>query len=473
MQADVVAIGAGFAGLVAANRCAELGLNTLVLEKESAERHACNSRFTTGISHILFQDMRLTADRLRPLIESQTAGCADPALVAVLAENSRRSIDWLSGAGARFIEINAPTGRSIILAPPRRFKEGLDWQGRGPDVLLRRLEENLAQRGGKVLRGVRAESLAMHHGRCTGVIAFQGGHSQRIEAKAVVIADGGFPANRDLIRKYICPHPERLLIRAAGNATGDGLRMAEEAGAALTGFGAFYGHPVHRDAMKRADLWPFPMIDGLTQAGIVVGPEGARVADEGRGGIALANALAALKDPLSATLIFDEATWTGVGTDGPVAGNPMIRSTGATLHRADTLEALAALAGIDAERLKRTVAGYNGALEGNATASLRPPRTVAGALPVKRPPFYAVPLACGLTATMGGIVIDAQCRALKADGSAIEGLYAAGSTIAGLEGGPNIAYIGGLSKAFVFGLLAGEAIARRFRPSQPLFRKTS
>ena len=62
MQADVISIGAGFAGLVAANRCAELGLNALVLEKESAERHACNSRITTGISHILFQDMRLGAE---------------------------------------------------------------------------------------------------------------------------------------------------------------------------------------------------------------------------------------------------------------------------------------------------------------------------------------------------------------------------------------------------------------------------
>lgn len=460
MNADVIAIGAGFAGLVAANRCAQLGLRALVLEKEALERHECNSRYTTGISHILFQDMRLPAATLQPIIEAQTAGCAKPELVAALANHSRRAIEWLNGEGARFIEINAPTGRSIILAPPRRFKEGLDWQGRGPDVLLRRLEDNLARRGGTLLRGVRCEALAMKDGRCRGVQAVQDGKPVHFEARAVIVADGGFPANLDMLRRYISPRADRLLIRAAGTATGDGLRMAEASGAALSGFGAFYGHPVHRDAFKRPNLWPFPMIDGLTQAGIVVGPDGRRFADEGRGGIALANRIAALDDPLSAILVFDEAIWTSVGRETPVSGNPMIVSTGATLHKADSLSRLGAMAGIAADTLAQTVAAYNDALARNAAGALHPPRTMepVPALPIARPPFYAVPLCSGLTATMGGIAIDAQCRALREDGSSIEGLYAAGSTIAGLEGGPNFAYVGGLSKAFVFGLLAAEAI---------------
>jgi fumarate reductase flavoprotein subunit len=331
------------------------------------------------------------------------------------------------------------SGRSIILAPPRRFKEGLDWEGRGGDVLLRRLEQNLAKRGGKMLRGTRVESLMMRDGHCVGVNAMQQGNPVSIEARAVIVADGGFGANLDMIRRHITPHADRLLIRGAMSATGDGIRMAEAAGAALDGFGAFYGHPVHREAVtkNRAELWPFPFIDALAQAGIVVDAMGRRFTDESRGGIAIANAIARLADPLSSTAVFDERIWTTVGKEGPVNGNPMIVSTRATLYKAAEPGALASQAGIDPAGLTQSLAGRSDL----------------------KPPFYAVPLCCGITATMGGIVIDAQCRALRADGSAIEGLYAAGSTIAGLEGGPNVAYVGGLSKAFIFGLLAAEAIA--------------
>ena len=141
----------------------------MLFRSETDARHACNSRYTTGIAHILFQDMRLPADRLLPVIERETAGCAKPALARALAENSRRAIDWLTREGARFMEINAPTGRSIIIAPPRRFKEGLDWEGRGGDVLLRRLEENLVKRGGRVLRGAHARELALANGACVEI----------------------------------------------------------------------------------------------------------------------------------------------------------------------------------------------------------------------------------------------------------------------------------------------------------------
>ena len=82
------------------------------------------------------------------------------------------------------------------------------------------------------------------------------------------------------------------------------------------------------------------------------------------------------------------------------------------------------------------------------------------AMPITTPPYYAIPLCAGVTATMGGIAINEHCQALRADGSTISGLYAAGSTVAGLEGGAQMTYLGGLSKAFILGLLAAEAIAQ-------------
>ena len=94
--------------------------------------------------------------------------------------------------------------------------------------------------------------------------------------------------------------------------------------------------------------------------------------------------------------------------------------------------------------------------------TLSPPRSVDRfkPWPIEAPPFYAIPVCAGITYTMGGIRIDADARVLRPDGSAIDGLYAAGSTTGGLEGGERAAYLGGLTKAGVQGLCAAEHIAR-------------
>ena len=86
-------------------------------------------------------------------------------------------------------------------------------------------------------------------------------------------------------------------------------------------------------------------------------------------------------------------------------------------------------------------------------------RTAAVVLGLATAPFRAIPVCAGITYTMGGIAIDRDCRAQHRDGGAIAGLYAAGSSTGGFEGGPNAAYIGGLSKAIVTGMRAAESIA--------------
>jgi fumarate reductase flavoprotein subunit len=244
--------------------------------------------------------------------------------------------------------------------------------------------------------------------------------------------------------------------------------MAEAAGAELTGFGEFYGHPMHRDAIDNPTLWPFPMMDPLTQAGIVVDAEGRRFADEGRGGIIMANEIARLADPLSATVIFDDGIWNTAGRE--VGGaNPLVFSAGAGVHKADDLGALAALAGLPADALAATVSAYNAAIAEDRPQALTPPRSTVPVdpQPIVKPPFYAIPLCSGITATMGGIAIDSGCRALRPDRTPIAGLYAAGTTVAGLEGGPSVAYMGGLSKAFILGLIAAETIAGDFPSPVP------
>ena len=116
------------------------------------------------------------------------------------------------------------------------------------------------------------------------------------------------------------------------------------------------------------------------------------------------------------------------------------------------------VAGIDRAALETTVADYNAALQSDSLAGLVPPRSTlkAKAWPIVQAPFYAIPICTGITHTMGGISVNGDAQALRPDGSPIAGLYAAGTTTGGLEGGDVAGYVGGLIKATVLGLRAAE-----------------
>ena len=199
----------------------------------------------------------------------------------------------------------------------------------------------------------------------------------------------------------------------------------------------------------------------LAAAGIVIDASGKRIADESYGGIYLSNAIARLPDPLSTTVIFDQAIWDGPpGRGHAQPPNPLLPENGGTLHKADTLAELAPRIGLAPKQLEDIVAAYNNAIETNTLDRLSPPRgaTRAKAWPINTAPFYAIPLCTAITNTMGGIAIDGDCRVLDMAGMPIPGLYAAGSTIGGLDGGPHSGYVGGLIKT-ALGLHAAEVIA--------------
>jgi fumarate reductase flavoprotein subunit len=285
---------------------------------------------------------------------------------------------------------------------------------------------------------------------------------EKFKARAVVIADGGFQANTEMVREHISPAPEKVLQRHGGTAMGDGFRMAKALGAATTSeMGNFYGHLHSREAMTDARLWPRPQADDLAAAAIVIDAQGQRVADEGYGGIYLSNAIARLPDPLGTTIIFDQAIWDGPpGRSHVQPPNPLVPETGGTLHLAETLATLAPMIGLAPATLESVVAAYNKALDQGTLQNLSPPRSDHHKpWPIKTAPFYAMPICTAITNTMGGIVVDGGARVLDTSGKPIPGLYAAGSTVGGLDGGPHSGYFGGLIKATI-GLIAAETLAK-------------
>jgi fumarate reductase flavoprotein subunit len=470
--ADLIVVGGGIAGLTAALRAAELGLAVRVLEQGADERYACNTRFSGGLLHAAFLDPNRPSGELRELLRRATRGLADPALIDTVAVDARRLLAFLRSHRVLFMRVSTLEAHRWGLAPPRPVAPKLDWRGRGPDLMLRTLRDALRARGGDVVLGARVQALALAAGAITGVRGTLGGAAHSWQTRAVGIADGGFQANPDLFRRYIGPAPERMLQRGAATGRGDGLAMAMAAGAATTGLNKFYGHLQIRAALDDPRLWPYPELDALGAASIVVGPDGARIADEGLGGISLANALARLPDPASATLVCNAAIWNGPGKTGRIPANPTLERFGGKVIRADTIAALAGQCGIDPDGLAATVRAHNAALSQGTLDRLDPPRSTGrfAAWPIDAP-YLALPLCAGITFTTGGIVVDSDGAVLRDDGSAIRGLYAAGSCIGGVDGcsdgdgDARVDYIGGLVKA-VFGLRAAEHAARSRVPGR-------
>ncbi|HEU0219001.1 MAG TPA: FAD-dependent oxidoreductase [Stellaceae bacterium] len=460
---DLAAIGGGFGGLCAALRGAELGLRTVVVEAGGDTNYLCSSRWAGGIFHVSYHDVKLGRDELLAAINGQTSGEADPELAGAIADDAGRTVDWLASQGAAFTQGSPINWHRFTLSPPRAPVAGQDWRGRGPDRMIDQLRERLEERQGRMLLGTRAASLRIEHDKIVGINAQTRDGNLRILADAIVIADGGFPANHELFRRHIGPRPDRVLMRHAGSAIGDGLQMAEVAGAALVNLDRFYGHLLSRDAMENEGLWPYPQIDAVAVAGIVVDHAGRRILDEGRGGISISNDLARLDDPLCGTVICDAAMWETAGKAAQIPPNPQLLAGGGTLHEAETLEMLAESASLPPEALVQTVAAYNIALRDDTFAALSPPRSTRGGQPkpIETPPFFAIPICTGITNTMGGIAIDGHGRVKRPDGSVIAGLYAAGGATGGLEGGGALGYVGGLIKACVFGLRAAEDAARQ------------
>ncbi|MGE4220815.1 MAG: FAD-dependent oxidoreductase, partial [Alphaproteobacteria bacterium] len=455
MTHDLVIVGGGLAGLSAATRATDFGLKPLILERGSDERYPCNSRFAGGVLHLTMVDMRASPKELLDTMLAATAEKEASEFKKMFANEAARSFEWLRSKGAKFVRA-IPYRTLLAMAPPRPRIPGLAWYGRGPDLTLRKLTKHVLDAGGEIRRGVRAQDLIVEDGAVVGVRARTAAGTEEFRGGAVVIADGGFQTDLDRVRKYISPAPEKLFQRGAATGAGDGIRMAEAVGAQLYGVDKFYGHLLGRECFHNDKLWPYPILDPLAAAGMVVDANGKRFMDEGLGGVYMTNMVAALPDPLSTTVVFDETIWREVGGSNANAPqtNPWFVREGGTVIEAPDLKTLAAKIGVPADALEATVKTYNEAVMAGRTSDLNPPRTASVKLkpwPIKDAPFRAIQAAAGITYTTGGIMIDVDAQVVGESGKPIPGLFAAGAATGGSEGGPRAAYTGGLSKALITG----------------------
>ena len=468
-QADVIVIGSGAAGLVAALTAAEGGAKVICFEKERSPGGTSNFFEGTFAVESAMQRERYidyTCDQAFKGIMEYSHWRANPRLVRAVVNQSGATIAWLQQQGVVFIDatINMPDA-------PRTYHV---IKGKG-EAVVKALTIKAKEKGVVLQLATPVKRLLKQGNRISGVIAEMDGEDVQVSAKAVIIATGGYANNKEWIKKYTGFELDVNLI-PIGNVDkmGEGIRMAWEAGAAEENTGLlelYRAGPIAPEfnignqiefAVVQPDLW--------------VNAKGERFCDEAVGfyDASVGNVAGKNKEGYTFTVFNDAAVQRiltrgidkGVNINCPAGSKPsdFYRDLNASIERksteifaGDTVEELAGKMGVNPAVLKATIDEYNLFCDKHHDDLFaKDPRYL---FPLKTPKFYAVKARTVFLGTMGGIKINEKAEVIDKKDTVIPGLYAAGFDAGGMYGDSYpIKTSSGLASGFALntGRLAGK-----------------
>ena len=487
VEADVVVVGAGGAGMTAAITAAGEGKSVVILESQSmvggnsvratggmnagktvyqdenefgesagvektlktaAEKYADNETITALAKTVSEQWAAYQANPTGyfdsvELMELDTMiggkGINDPELVETLCANSADAIDWLDEHGITLHDVSSFGGASV-----KRIHRPVNAEGKTVSVgsyMIPLLQENCEKAGVKMMLDTTAtEILTDANGAAVGVKATgASGETVTVNAKAVVLATGGFGANLDMVVKYK-PELKGFMTTNAPGIQGQGIEMAQAIGAATVDMDQIQIHPTVE--ANTAAL----ITEGLRGDGaILINEEGKRFIDE-----------VGTRDVVSAAEIAQTGSYSWLVVDqAMVDASSVIQGyikKGYTVT-GETYEELGKAMGVDAAAFAETMDKWNGYVEAKNDPDFG--RT-SFANPLNTAPYYAVKVTAGVHHTMGGLKINANTEVLNEKGEVIPGLFAAGEVTGGVHGANRL---GGNAVAdfTVFGRIAGAA----------------
>ena len=489
VEADIVVVGAGGAGMVAALTAADAGKSVLLIESQpavggnsvkstggmnaaktayqdantfdeaagvektlkAAEAYADNEAITALAATVktqweawqaapegYFDSTELFA--LDTIIGGK--GLNNPELVNTLVNNSAAAIEYLDSIGIHLNNVAAFGGASV-----KRIHRPVNDEGKVVSVgayTIPLLEKAVAANDKLALMTnlTATKLLVDESGAVCGLEAATGdGYTVTVKAKAVVLTTGGFGANLDMVVQYK-PELEGFMTTNAAGIQGQGILMAMEIGADTVDMEQIQIHPT-----VQADTASL-ITEGLRGDGaILVNANGERFIDE-----------VGTRDVVSAAEIAQPGSFSWLIVDQKmVDASSVIQgyiSRGLMLQ-GDSCEALANELGIPADAFAATMEKWNGYVAEKNDPDFG--RT-SFAAPLDTAPFYAVKVTAGIHHTMGGLKIDSQTHVLNKEGQIIPGLFAAGEVTGGVHGGNRL---GGNAVAdfVVFGRIAGQEAA--------------
>ena len=441
LDCDVVIVGAGGAGLTAAVRATQEGAKVLVLEKMSfAGGNSLKASGGMNCAGTKFQEAAgITDSGVQAFIEDTMNGghqLNDLALVTTMAEHSAEAVEWLESIGAPLPKVAATGGTThkYLHSPEDGSPVG--------SYLVAKLSEQAAKDGIEIMLNTTATEIIMDNGTAVGVKANDAAHDYTINAKAVILATGGFGSNFELMCSFN-PSLANAVTTNHPGATGDGIMMAEAVGAATVDMEQIQLHPTVYQATSML------VSEKMRSLGsILVNQEGKRFTND----LATRDAVSAAELEQTggyAYIIFDQNL-----VDSNKSAQEYIEKGMAVTG--DTYEALAEAMGVPADAFVETMNTWNAAVAAGEDAEFG--RNNGMDADLSTAPFYAIQIAPGIHHTMGGIKIDADTEVISTEGAVIPGLFACGETTGGVHGGNRI---GGnaVCDFVVFGRIAGANAA--------------
>ena len=454
---DVIVIGTGYAGLVAAYEASKLVDCVLVVEKMAYT--GGNSRIAGGgyccwDSKLKFREKFDLGEDSWELHAADTLaagqGYNDPALVEVMAKEAPAGLDLLVDAGIKFRESLPRIGGHSAYRSYQMASKG----GEVIDCLV-----NLACENGNVeIRKKTAVADILREegpgGKIAGVVVeYADGEKRFIKAvRSVVIASGGYAADVELRTSYKPSLTDAFNCTNHKGATGEVIRMAKEVGADTTHMEFVQLYPCADPNTGGIDQGAFLCYSGTGYGLIYVDGTGNRFVNELASREVVSQAQIDSGSQPSYSLLND-AIFAALGI-GAEDVERMVRSGRAA--KGATLAELADACGFDAAALEASVAAHNAAIEAGEEAEFGKP-TTKRMIPLEAGDFYAIAQWPSVHYCMGGLRIDAQARVLDVWGNPIPGLLAAGECCGGLHG---IDRLGGngIAECVVFGRIAGKNV---------------
>ena len=461
---DIVIIGAGGAGMTAALTAAEKGADVIILESQAAvggnsvrATGGMNAADTpaqdenefgesAGVEKTLktartsYAD-NVTITKLAEEVEKQWAdyqanpvgyfdsdelmeldtmiggkGINNPELVEELADESADGVEWLKKYGINLTSVGSFGGASV-----KRIHRPVNAEGKTIAVgsYMVPLLEKACEENDKIsiqLETTATTILTDENGKAVGVKAVGAtGNEVTVNAKAVILATGGFGANLDMVAELV-PALKGFMTTNAAGAQGQGIEMAQALGAATVDMDQIQIHPTVQ--FDTAAL----ITEGLRGDGaVLINADGKRFIDE-----------VGTRDVVSAAEIAQPGSYSYLVVDQAMLDKSSVIAgyvKRGFVFQGNTYEELAEALGVDAATFAETMNTWNTYVEAKNDPDFG--RT-SFAQPLNTAPYYAIKVTAGVHHTMGGLVINTDTEVLKADGTAIAGLYAAGEVTGGV-----------------------------------------
>ena len=487
---DLVIVGAGGAGMTAALQAVDLGVENVIIVEKAGSTGGNTSRATGGMNaaKTAAQDKNAWADATTAAVEATIAKAKEAAyadkiadltatveaqfeaykanptgyfdsvelfaldtmiggkginnldLVMTLAGNSAEAIDWLATKNAFLVDVGSFGGASV-----KRIHRAVTAEGKTTPVgayIVKVLTADVGEEGKIDLRlNAAATSLVVTDGKVTGVTVTTENGDYTINAKAVILASGGFGADLDRVAEYQ-PGLKGFVTTNAPTITGDGIDMAVAAGAATVDMDQIQIHPsVYTETSAL-------ITEGIRGDGaILVNQKGERFINE-----------LETRDVVSAAELAQEGGYAYTIVDQKMMDNSATYAgyyTKGYAVKGETYAELAEALGMDAATFEQTMNDWNASVEAQSDPAFG---RLSFAKALDTAPFYAIKVAPGIHHTMGGLVINTSAEVLTASGEAIPGLFAAGEVTGGVHGANRL---GGNAVAdiVVFGRIAAQSAA--------------